>query len=106
MQANPALVTSRLGGLTRTTLALVGAVLAALVLGGAAGYVARGFALPTGAVPTHSSVRVLAGAGGPAVGYTTRRSGTQTVEGPAPGGTSSAASREPGSGRTGPQLVG
>ena len=104
MQANPALVTSRLGGLTRTTLALVGAVVL-LVLGGAAGYVARGLTLPTAAVPTHSSVHALAGAGGPAVGYTTRRSGTQTLEGPASTGTSSAASREPGNGRTGPQLI-
>src|SRR5712691_3082513 len=68
MQANPALVTPRLGSLT-------------------------------------SSVHVLAEAGGPAVDYTTRRSGTQTLEGPASTGTSSAASREPGSGRTGPQLV-
>lgn len=43
--------------------------------------------------------------GGPAVGHTTRRSGTQTLEDPASTGTSSAASREPGNGRTGPQLI-
>jgi hypothetical protein len=81
MQANPALVTSRLGGPTRTTLAL----------GSAAGYVSRGLTLPTAEGPTHSSVRVLAGAGGPAVGYTTMQSATQTGGGSGARGTSSAA---------------
>jgi hypothetical protein len=81
--------------------AVVIAVLAAFLLGGTGGYLLKGLSLPVATSAGHI-VAGQPGASGPgtAWNYSTRRSGTQTVEGPAE---VSASFREPSSERSGPQ---
>ena len=85
--------------------AVVVAVLAAFMLGGIGGYVVKTLSLPEVSV----AASVVAGqpaesAYGSAWNYSTRRSGTQSIEGPAPAGLPTSASfREPTTGRSGPQ---
>jgi hypothetical protein len=73
--SEPCVGDSRLGGPTRTTLAL----------GGAAGYVSRGLTLPTAEGPTHSSVRVVGWSGGTRWATPLGGAAHKRVEGPAPG---------------------
>jgi hypothetical protein len=81
------------------------AVLAAFMLGGIGGYLVKTLSLPT--VPVAANVAVgqpAAAADGSASNYSSRRSGTQSIEGPAPAGLPTSVSfREPTAGRSGPQ---
>jgi hypothetical protein len=91
-------------GVSKQMVVVVVALLAAFVLGAVGGYVLKALSLPAAAVAT----QVVAGqpaADGPgsAWNYANRRSGTQSFEGPAATSPSSAPSREPATGRTGPQ---
>lgn len=85
--------------------AVVVAVLAAFMLGGIGGYLAKTLSLPTlPAAANVVSARPAASAFGSAWNYSTRRSGTQSIEGPAPAGLPASPSfREPTIGRSGPQ---
>jgi hypothetical protein len=93
-------------GFPRGMVAVVLAVLAAFLLGGAGGYVAKTLSLPAAPVPVH----IVAGQpgaseAGSAWNYSTRRSGSQTVGGPAVSPAPSAPVQEPGSERSGNQFI-
>jgi hypothetical protein len=85
--------------------AVVIAVLAAFLLGAAGGYAAKTLSLPSASLEPHIPAGLDGASGfGSAWNYSSRRSGTQAVEGPAPSApTASATFREPGTGRGGPQ---
>jgi hypothetical protein len=91
--------------ISKSKVAIVFAVLAAFMLGSIGGYVFKTVSLPT--LP--AAANVLAGQPGAsgygsAWDYSTRRSGTQSIEGPAPAGLPTSGSfREPAAGRGGPQ---
>jgi len=95
----------RASTISRSTVAVVAAVLAAFMLGGTGGYLLKTFSLPVAAPITHSVAEwpaVLEP--GSAWNYRTQRAGTMSVEGPAPTTLLTGASyREPGSRRAGPQ---
>jgi cell division protein FtsN len=84
--------------------AVVMAVLAAFILGAAGGYVVKTLSLaaPAAAAQVVTGQPIVARPGS-AWNYSNRRSGTQSVEGPAPTAAPSAPFREPATGRTGPQ---
>ena len=92
-------------GISKRMVAVVIAVLAALVLGAAGGYAAKTLNLPSANfVPHIVAGQDGASAFGSAWNYSSRRSGTQSVDGPAAAAPSANASlREPGAGRGGPQ---
>jgi hypothetical protein len=102
MEARTAL---RGSGISRRTVAVAIAVLAAFLLGAAGGYVAKAVSLPIAGGPSHIVAGQIGGSGiGSAWNYTNLRHGTQSIEGPAPSSVSSSASfREPSAGRGGPQ---
>jgi hypothetical protein len=85
--------------------AVVVAMLAAFTLGGIGGYLIKTVNVP--AVPVAANVvaaQPAASGFGSAWNYSNRRSGTQTVEGPAPAGSPNSPSfRQPAVGRSGPQ---
>jgi len=85
--------------------AVVVAVLAAFLLGGVGGYLVKTMSLPTVTVAANVAAgQPAASAYGSAWNYSNRRSGTQSIEGPAPAGLPiSPAFREPTTGRSGPQ---
>jgi len=84
--------------------AAVIAVLTAFVLGVLGGYLFKASSLPAAAVAAQAIAEQPAAAGpGSAWNYGNRRSGTQSIEGPALTSPSSAPFREPATGRTGPQ---
>jgi hypothetical protein len=91
--------------ISRGMVAVLAALLAALVLVAIGGLLIKTMSLP-GAAPAKHMVAGQPGASGigSAWNYGTQRSGTQTVEGPAPTASSTEAPfREPGSQRGGPQ---
>lgn len=89
-------------GASKRMAAVVLAALAALVLGGIGGYVVKTLTLRT--LPTAVSAQSAASGFGTAWNYGNRRSGTQSIEGPAPAGLPTSTSfREPTIGRSGPQ---
>lgn len=91
--------------ISRSMVAVVAALLAALVLVTIGGLLIKTLSVPA-ATPAKQMVAGQPGASGfgSAWNYSTQRSGTQTVEGPAPATQSTSASfREPGSRRGGPQ---
>jgi hypothetical protein len=91
--------------ISRSMVAVVAALLAALALAAMGGLLSKTLSMPA-AAPTKHIVAGQPGASGfgSAWNYSTQRSGTQTVEGPAPAGLSTSVSfREPGSRRGGPQ---
>jgi hypothetical protein len=102
MEARTAL---RGSGISRRTVAVAIAVLAAFVLGAAGGYIAKTVSLPITSGPSHMLAGQIGGSGvGSAWNYTNLRHGTQSIEGPAPSSVSGSASfREPSTGRGGPQ---
>jgi hypothetical protein len=106
MDAKVGLAPSRRGGLSMAMVAVVAAVLAALLLGGAVGYQVRGLTLSAAGLPARASQSPLAGNGGPAWSAGSRRSGTQAVDDQAAPVVSSHTLREPGSQRGGLQIVG
>jgi hypothetical protein len=85
--------------------AVIVAVLASFMLGGIGGYLVKTVSLP--AVPVAANVvagQPAASGFGSAWNYSDRRSGTQSIEGPAPSALPTSASfREPTAGRSGPQ---
>lgn len=91
--------------ISRGTVAVVAALLAALVLAVIGGLVVKTLSVPAAAPAKHMVAGQPGASGiGSAWNYSTQRSGTQTVEGPAPAASSTGASfREPGSQRGGPQ---
>lgn len=91
--------------ISKGLVAVVAAVLVAFVLGGIGGYLVKTLSLPAAAVAAHSEAGQPEAAGfGSAWNYSSRRSGTQSLEGPAPAASPTGASfREPTTGRTGPQ---
>ncbi len=99
----------RASAISRSTAAVVAAVLAAFVLGGTGGYLLKALSLPVAppiAPPiAHSAAEWPAALEpGSAWSYRTQRAGTMSVEGPAPATlTTSASFREPGSRRGGSQ---
>jgi hypothetical protein len=105
MEASSAL---RGSGISKRMVAFVIVVLAAFMLGAGGGYAAKTLSLPRASVVPHILI-AQDGASGPgsAWNYSSRRSGTQAVGGPAPATLSApargASFREPGTGRGGPQ---
>lgn len=90
---------------SKNVVAIVAALLAALVLAAIGGLLVKTLSVPA-AVSVAHIVAGQPGASefGSAWDYSTRRSGTQTVEGPAPAGLSTSTSfRKPGSQGGGPQ---
>ena len=92
--------------ISKSMVAVLTAVLAAFLLGGFGGYAVKSLSLPPAAAQHH----VLAGQTaasdfGSAWNFSTQRSGTQTIEGPAPVVElpTTASFREPSTGRGGPQ---
>jgi hypothetical protein len=85
--------------------AVVVAVLAAFMLGGIGGYLVKTLSLPAVSVAANIVAGQPGASGfGSAWNYSDRRSGTQSIEGPAPAGLPTSASfREPTAGRSGPQ---
>jgi hypothetical protein len=102
MEARTAL---RGSGISRRTVAVAIAVLAAFLLGAAGGYVAKAVSLPIAGGPSHIVAGQIGGSGvGSAWNYSNLRHGTQSIEGPGLSSVSSSASfREPSAGRGGPQ---
>jgi hypothetical protein len=91
-------------GISKGMVAVI-AVLAALMLGAAGGYLARTLSLPTASIAAHVVAGQPGASGyGSAWNYSSRRSGTQSVEGPVPEAAPVAKFREPGSRRGGPQI--
>jgi hypothetical protein len=88
--------------ISKSSAAVVAAVLAALMLGGGGGYMVKTWSLPARAVAPH----IVAGADvsgfGTAWNYSTRRSGTQIVDGPAVAATLTATSIVAGRGASAP----
>lgn len=92
-------------GISKGMVAVLVAVLAALMLGAAGGYLAKTMSLPTASIAAHVVAGQPGASGyGSAWNYSTRRSGTQSVEGPVPEAAPSAKFREPGSRLGGPQI--
>lgn len=91
--------------ISRGTMAVVAALLAALVLAAIGGLVVKTLSVPAAAPAKHMVAGQPGASGiGSAWNYSTRRGGIQTVEGPAPIVSSTSTSfREPGSRRGGPQ---
>ncbi len=85
--------------------AIVLAVLAAFMLGGIGGYLVRALSQPAASVAANVAAgQPLASGYGSAWDYSTRRSGTQSLERPAPSASPASPSfREPATGRSGPQ---
>ena len=88
--------------ISRGTVAMIALLLAALVLAAIGGLVVKTLSVPAAAAAKHTVAGQSGGTGfGSAWNYSTQRSGTQTVEGPAP--SAAPTFREPGSLRGGPQ---
>jgi hypothetical protein len=102
MEARAAL---RGSGISKRTVAVVIAVLAAFVVGAAGGYIAKTVSLPAATTASHILAGQTETSGfGSAWNYSNLRHGTQTIEGPAPASASDGTSfREPSTGRGGPQ---
>jgi len=80
------------------------AVLAALAVGAVGGYLVKAASVPAATVAGQMVAGQPAASGpGSAWNYSTRRSGTQSVEGPAPNSPAAASFRTPAAGRSGPQ---
>lgn len=92
-------------GNSRDTVVAIVALLVALVLVVMGGLIVKTLSAPAAAPATHVAAAQPGASGiGSAWNYSTRHSGTQTVEGPAsPAPSTSASFREPGSRRGGPQ---
>jgi hypothetical protein len=89
--------TFRESAVSKNVVAVVIGLVAAFLLGGAGGYLAKGLSLPSASAAGHTAVIQLgASEPGSAWNYSNRQSGTQSVEGPAP----AAAVRASGSGRS------
>lgn len=105
MEASGAL---RGSGISKRMVAVVIAVVASFLLGAAGGYAAKTLSLPRASIVPQLLI-AQDGASGPgsAWNYSSRHSGTQAVDGPAPAASSApapgASFREPGTGRGGPQ---
>lgn len=84
---------------------VLGALLAAYLVGGASGYLAKSLSLQPAPAQTRSVV-VSTGAAdyGSAWNYSSRRFGTQSIEGPTLAATPSPIPHEPGSRRGGSQI--
>lgn len=91
--------------ISKRMVAVVVAVLATFMLGGVGGYLAKTLSLPASAVAAHIVAGQPGASGfGSAWNYSTRRSGTQSVEGPAESGLpTSRTFTEPTAGRGGPK---
>ncbi len=92
-------------GISKRMVAVVVAVLAAFLLGAGGGYAAKTLSLPSASLGPHIPTGLNGASGfGSAWNYSSRRSGTQAVDGPVPAAPSTGASfREPTTGRGGPQ---
>jgi hypothetical protein len=91
--------------ISRNVVVVIAALLAALVVVAMGGLLVKTLTVPA-AAPAKQQLAVQPGTLGigSAWNYSTRRSGTQTVEGPAPTASSTGSSfREPGNLRAGPQ---
>lgn len=92
--------------ISKSKVAVVAAVLAAFMLGGTGGYLIKTLTLPAATAAQHIVQGQPGGSGyGSAWNYSSLRSGTMSVEGPAPAESSFTPKfREPGTGRSGPQI--
>ena len=89
--------TFRESAVSKNVIAVVAALVITFLLGGSGGYLVRSLSLPSATSVGHTAVIQLgASESGSAWNYSNRRSGTQSVEGPAP----AAAVRASGSGRS------
>jgi hypothetical protein len=93
-------------GFPKGMVAVVVAVLAAFLLGGAGGYVAKTLSLPAAPAPAH----IVAGQpgaseAGTAWNYSSRRGGNQAIGGPETSAAPSAPVQQPGARRSGNQYI-
>jgi hypothetical protein len=93
-------------GISKKAVAFVFALMAALILGVTGAYVLRAASASGAAAPGHVLMlgQYSAGGDGSAWNFSNRRSGTQSVEGPAPEA-ATAASKQAGARRGGNQIV-
>jgi hypothetical protein len=83
--------------------AALATVLAALLLAAIGGFLVKTLSPAAAAPAAHILAGQSAAGYGSAWNYSVRRSGTQSVEGPAPADSPTSAFREPTPGRSGPQ---
>jgi hypothetical protein len=89
--------TFRESAVSKNVIAVVAALVITFLLGGSGGYLVKSLSLPSATSAAHSAViRLGASEPGSAWNYSNRKSGTQSVEGPAPAADVSAS----GSGRS------
>jgi hypothetical protein len=95
----------RKSAVSKTVVAVIAGLLAAMLLGGVGGYLVRTWTLPVVVPAQHAAAASSAAPeAGSAWDYSSRRHGTQSVDGPeAQGSRASSGFREPGSRSGGPQ---
>ena len=106
MEARRAVHTS---GVSKHSVLLIAAMLAAVMLGFAGGYVAKALSIPLAAPVAAPVAHILPGQGlatgdGTAWNYSTRHAGNQAIDGPASGVPVGPAFKAPGLRRDGPQF--